>query len=156
MKPGSRTINIEGTRRLPVNIVLVLSLLALGYVISSLMSADDDRIADDSSKIINPKECGQVYHSMRGKRFISGAVSNQRDWAWQVCIFDSGMRATGGSLINSQWVLTRAKFLEFAFSPPPFCLLPIRHNSWLKMSSIFVEEWLRSESAHRLTRKYEI
>jgi secreted trypsin-like serine protease len=75
----------------------------------------------DDAQRINPAECGQLYvptSSAAGdrnveRRFLSGKRANQREWNWQVCLLTDEMKATSGTLINSQWVLTRAKFIEY-------------------------------------------
>jgi hypothetical protein len=62
---------------------------------------------------INPPECG-LLQSSNNKRIQKASDSDQAKWAWQV--FLSGKTQAGtGSLINSQWVLTRAQFNEYFF-----------------------------------------
>jgi hypothetical protein len=109
-----QTYTSESSKKLTFRITLILSLITSAFFISGLMSPKQET---DPTKLTNPKECGRGFSGAKSlrRRFISGVESNQKDWAWQVCIFNSEMKTTGGSLINSQWVLTRAKFLRSAF-----------------------------------------
>ncbi|RMZ99634.1 chymotrypsin-like protease CTRL-1 [Brachionus plicatilis] len=63
---------------------------------------------------INPPECGKRINEIRGKglnKIVNGQIADPEDWGWQVYVqylsFDIQTKC-GGSLINSQWVLTAA------------------------------------------------
>jgi hypothetical protein len=88
----------------------------------------------NDAKSINPKECGLNFTvastlfetdepSEPAKRYLSATLSDQRDWGWMVLLDSSSLTKKAnrsfasdytfsGSLINSQWVLTRAKNAE--------------------------------------------
>jgi hypothetical protein len=73
------------------------------------------RILLDSQQI-NPENCGlrnNETSSLR-KRFLSSTRSNQRDFGWLV-LLSCPNGVMSGNLINSQWVLTRARFSQYVF-----------------------------------------
>jgi hypothetical protein len=65
---------------------------------------------------INPKECGMSLENAANqtdiqRRYLSSDRADQKNWAWHVMLnygTDTGSELQSGSLINSQWVLTRA------------------------------------------------
>jgi hypothetical protein len=65
----------------------------------------------NDAKKLNPPECGLKFTSRTRKRFLSAKLSDQKDWGW-VVLLEAAAQANPtvmvGSLINSQWVLTRA------------------------------------------------
>jgi hypothetical protein len=65
----------------------------------------------NDAKKLNPPECGVKFGPRLGKRFVSGKLSDQKEWGW-VVLLEAAAQANPtvmvGSLINSQWVLTRA------------------------------------------------
>jgi hypothetical protein len=68
---------------------------------------------NDTSEI-NAPECGRLSEeSMRTakKRNLFGQVASLDDtkWAWHVLLIGKAALVNSGSLINSQWVLTRAE-----------------------------------------------
>jgi hypothetical protein len=90
-----------------------LLILALSLCLRSAALAQS---ANDT-KIVNPKECGKINSVAaaqgRRKRFLSSTlVKNQRDWGWLVYL-DGEKSDKTGNLINSQWVLTNAKRVEY-------------------------------------------
>ena len=71
-------------------------------LVSILISAGDR--ADDASNI-NPPNCGK--RPLNTNNLVSGTRAKAGNWAWQVLI-SSGSFICGGSLINSEWVVTAA------------------------------------------------
>jgi hypothetical protein len=89
--------------------------------------------ANDTTSI-NPKECGLNFTvastlfetdepSEPAKRYLSATIPDQRDWGWMVLLDSTPLLKKinktamsdytfSGSLINSRWVLTRAKNAE--------------------------------------------
>jgi hypothetical protein len=79
---------------------------------TSSTTADSEESNEDA-KHINPDECGvrsNKTSSLR-KRFTSSKRANQNDFGWMVLLQGPDGVVTG-SLINSQWVLTRARGIE--------------------------------------------
>lgn len=65
--------------------------------------------AQDSNDTINinPSGCGRR-PIQGGNRIVGGQEAIPGDWGWQIALLDYGTFICGGSLINSQWVLTAA------------------------------------------------
>ena len=75
-------------------------LWALGLAVACV-AGQDKRDATQ----INPHECGVT--ARVAKRYADGQIAPELYFAWHVAIWDLG-KASSGSLINSQWVLTSA------------------------------------------------
>jgi hypothetical protein len=64
---------------------------------------------------VNPEECG--LSSSRANRLVSSKNASANSWPWDVLIYRKYNASTSyyssGSLINSQWVLTRTFETEF-------------------------------------------
>lgn len=71
-------------------------------LVSSSISAGNR--ADDALNI-NPPNCGK--RPLDSNKLVSGTQTKTGDWAWQVLI-STGSFICGGSLINSEWVVTAA------------------------------------------------
>ncbi len=90
----------------------------VGFIIFLVWSLSTIRalrsIKSDDSRSINPDGCGLRYKDMqsRTERFLSNKRSNQKDWAWLAILVDKDNLSNGGSLINSQWIMTSARFAE--------------------------------------------
>ena len=68
--------------------------------------------AQDATQL-NPAGCGRRISDIRpGKRdadkVVGGVRADPEDWGWQITMLLNGRFICGGSLINSQWVLTAA------------------------------------------------
>ncbi|RNA20811.1 Serine ase stubble [Brachionus plicatilis] len=64
-----------------------------------------------NSDIINPTECGRRIDEIKSRdlnKIVGGQVADPEDWGWQTALEHNGIFFCGGSLINSQWVLTAA------------------------------------------------
>jgi hypothetical protein len=91
----------------------LLLVLALSLCLAGAALAQSPRDVYE----INPKECGINHGGGRNrkskyKRFLDSETADQRNWGWLVLLSGPGRRSTSGFLINSQWVLTRAKFAK--------------------------------------------
>jgi hypothetical protein len=93
------------------NILSALILVALFLDLSVVCAQQED-----DSTSINPDVCGltskkvaQLLQS-REKRYTSSQIArNQQDWDWQIILANQNNNDfRGGSLINSQWVLSFA------------------------------------------------
>ncbi len=77
------------------------------------------------AKRVNPEICGRRNNetSSLRKRFLSSTRSNQKDFGWLVLLLGPN-GVMSGNLINSQWVLTCAKFAEYRYidSDYAFCV----------------------------------
>ena len=62
--------------------------------------------------MINPSNCGlrPLASNQIISRIVGGVQAFNGDWPWQVALFRLGGFACGGSLINSQWVITAGKW----------------------------------------------
>lgn len=74
---------------------------------------------------MNPSGCGRRLSDIRpGKReadkIVGGVKANPEDWGWQVAMLYNGRFICGGSLINSQWVVTAAHCVESNLNPSAY------------------------------------
>lgn len=63
--------------------------------------------AQSDSTIINPEGCGRRPLQTRNK-IVGGQEATKHDWGWQIALYRGSSFSCGGSLINSQWVITAA------------------------------------------------
>ena len=69
--------------------------------------------------MINSAGCGRRVSEIDSTHKVVGGVkADPEDWGWQVSMNISGRLACGGSLINSQWIVSagKLKHLIFLFS----------------------------------------
>lgn len=59
------------------------------------------------AKSLNSPNCGQR-PLQSGFKIVGGTQSTPGDWGWQVLMLVRGSFICGGSLLNSQWVITAA------------------------------------------------
>jgi electron transfer flavoprotein alpha subunit len=59
------------------------------------------------AKSLNPSNCGQR-PLVSSTKIVGGTPATAGDWAWQVLMLSNGDFICGGSLINSQWIVTAA------------------------------------------------
>ena len=57
---------------------------------------------------LNPPSCGKSSFVPSSFRVIGGTQANPGDWRWQGQLLILGNFLCGGSLINSEWVVTAA------------------------------------------------
>jgi hypothetical protein len=97
--------------------IIFLLKVWLGLVLSTLCLAARGQEREEDATRVNPPECGKLYEDAArtgGKRFLSSTRAIQRDFGWQVSVSEEDVTHTfGGSLINSQWVLTHAHGIEY-------------------------------------------
>ena len=68
------------------------------------------------SRSINPSNCGRRLYQFRNanssyddaNKIVGGQRAMIGDWGWQIGLKSLGRFICGGSLINSQWVVTAA------------------------------------------------
>ena len=56
---------------------------------------------------LNPSNCGQR-PLLQSIKIVGGTQATAGDWGWQVLMLSNGGFSCGGSLINSQWIVTAA------------------------------------------------
>ena len=59
---------------------------------------------------LNPSNCGQ--RPFQHVKIVGGTRATAGDWGWQVLMLSRGSFICGGSLINSQWIVTAAHCAE--------------------------------------------
>lgn len=68
---------------------------------------------------INPINCGtQPLEKKSSLKIVGGTQAPTGYWGWQVVIYYDGFFTCGGSLINSQWILTAAHCVSGKLSNP--------------------------------------
>jgi hypothetical protein len=97
-------------KNLSLNLVLAALFLTLSLVCGQ---------EEEDAQSINPDVCGLTAKKakivlQREKRHASSQVAgDQREWGWLVLTVTEDGFASSGSLINSQWVLSRALFSKY-------------------------------------------
>lgn len=69
----------------------------------------------NDAKNINPISCGKRTNLrvVRSNKIVGGQQAASEDWTWQVALTNQGKFACGGSLINSQWIVTAAHCIRY-------------------------------------------
>jgi hypothetical protein len=84
-------------------------------VLAAIVACAYAQAAGDA-KALNSSGCGKRLSDFTGKRDADKIVGGNRakpgDWAWQVSIRRGTYHICGGTLINSQWVLTAAHCVD--------------------------------------------
>lgn len=77
-------------------------------IVAALLVSANCQLSDDATRI-NSEGCGRRVSEIDSTHKVVGGVkADPEDWGWQVSMNISGRLACGGSLINSQWVLSAA------------------------------------------------
>ena len=80
--------------------------------------------AQDDSKEINVASCGErPFARAKSDKIVGGQKAKDSDWGWQVGMFRFGSFICGGSLINSQWVLSAAHCVAGSVNPSAYQFL---------------------------------
>lgn len=126
-----------------------------GFIILAFVLATAYAQAPNDAQNLNPPECGRRIDDIKGKRaaddsnkVVGGVVADREDWGWQIALNSSGRLICGGSLINSQWILTAAHCLYYNQNPMYYTIDLGVHDRfslepWAttrKVSKIFVHE----------------
>lgn len=73
----------------------------------------------DTTKL-NPPNCGKRLPRLdpdNGNKVVGGEIADREDWGWQISLNSSGRLICGGSLVNSQWLITAAHCLYYNQNP---------------------------------------
>lgn len=86
--------------------------------------------ADDT---LNPIECGHRLDELGGvtknvARVVGGIEAQPGDWGWQVALNYNSELICGGTLINSQWILTAAKCVYGKTNPQYYSIILGAHD----------------------------
>ena len=99
------------------------------------------RVLDDS-KSINVDGCGrrpfEPEKASLTSRIVNGQIAAVGDWGWQVAMLYNGKFYCGGSLINSQWILTAAHCVERNTNPSGYSFLIGAHNRYIHKMKIII------------------
>ena len=79
-------------------------------LVAALVLSASCQLANDANRI-NPPNCGRRLSDIdpsAPQKIVGGTDAVLGDWGWQVSMNYSGRFICGGSLINSQWILTAA------------------------------------------------
>ena len=83
----------------------------------------------DDSKRINVDGCGRrPFARLANNKIVGGQVANVGDWGWQVALIRNKYFICGGSLINSQWILTAGHCVYENKDPDSYRLLIGAHS----------------------------
>jgi secreted trypsin-like serine protease len=104
-------------------------------VIAALLAAANCQEAGDAQSI-NPAECGirPFAPEDSGDKIVGGKDAIIGDWPWQVSLNQTGSLICGGSLLNSQWVVTAAHCLNYASIPSVYSI-DIGHHDRAKLET---------------------
>ncbi|RNA07973.1 plasma kallikrein [Brachionus plicatilis] len=75
---------------------------------------------------INPPECGRRIEDIKAERLnkiVGGQQADSEDWGWQVALFIDTTYICGGTLIDTEWVITAAECIDERFSLELYNLL---------------------------------
>lgn len=84
-------------------ILFILSLVSNLVLVNSQAPGD--------SKTVNPEGCGKRLNDFPNK-VVGGYPAQVGDWGWQIGLNFFGSHSCGGSLLNSEWVITAAHCLH--------------------------------------------
>lgn len=101
---------------------------------------------------INAPECGRRIDSIRGRlpKIVGGNEADPEDWGWQILLRVRGTFNCGGSLINTEWILTAAHCINRNRKPSDYSVRLGLHNRLNPESySIF-----RTVISYRIHPKY--
>lgn len=88
---------------------MLRTILVVLVVVTAVADVVRSQSADDTKKI-NPPECGRPTKPPRfdpGK-IVGGNETIPNFWNWQVSVMNIIGHNCGGSVLNSQWILTAA------------------------------------------------
>jgi secreted trypsin-like serine protease len=79
------------------------------YIFYSIIFTKTKNIDLSDERNLNPSNCGRrLSQILSGVRIVGGTPATAGDWGWQIILYRSNTFICGGSLINSQWVVTAA------------------------------------------------
>ncbi|RNA13099.1 serine protease 27-like [Brachionus plicatilis] len=87
--------------------------------------------ANSAKSTFNSPECGRRINEIRGERLnkiVGGQQAVPEDWGWQVSLEYLGLFTCGGSLINTEWVITAAHCIDPLNNPSSFSIRLGVHN----------------------------
>ena len=97
---------------------------------------------------LNPSGCGRRISDITGKRdadkVVGGVKADPQDWGWQVLMMYNGRFICGGSLINSQWVVTAAHCVSSNLNAAPYTFDLGLHDRNAK------ESWVTSRTVSKV------
>ena len=94
---------------------------------------------------INPSNCGERPITNSPTRIVGGTEAINGDWGWQILLEYNGQFICGGSLINTEWIVTAAHCVYGKVSQPSLFTIKLgthnrgTTNSWeVKRTGIIV------------------
>ncbi|RNA43616.1 chymotrypsin-like protease CTRL-1 [Brachionus plicatilis] len=80
---------------------------------------------------INPPECARRIDDIKAERLnkiVGSQQADPEDWGWQVALFIDTTYICGGTLIDTEWLITDAECIDERFSLELYNLLFGLHN----------------------------
>ena len=99
-----------------------------GFILLTVLLARINAQDLDDSKKINVEGCGRRPFANVNEKIVGGQKAKVGDWGWQVALKRDGEFRCGGSLINSQWILTAAHCVRGSTIPSDYTMLIGAHN----------------------------
>lgn len=99
--------------------------------------------APGDSKTVNPEGCGKRLNDFPNK-VVGGYPAQVGDWGWQIGLNFFGSHSCGGSLLNSEWVITAAHCLHGFGSPSYFSITLGYHDRFTP------NQWSTTRKASKL------
>lgn len=100
----------------------------------------------NDTKNVNSVMCGQRVRNGEKLpyKIVGGNIAAPGDWGWQVAMLFSGRFTCGGSLINSQWILTAAHCVYGRNFPSLFSFAIGLHDRF------FPEKWSEKRKVSKI------
>lgn len=83
---------------------------------------------------VNPSQCGvrlnNNKHVGQPDKVVGGSPATPGDWGWQITMNYNGRLMCGGSLLNTEWILSAAHCTDRRTNPSPYTILVGAHNRY--------------------------
>jgi len=97
-------------------------------ILAVLLGVCHSQLVNDA-KSVNPVGCGRRLNDFPNK-IVGGYPAQTGDWGWQIGLNYNGRHTCGGSLINSEWIITAAHCL-YGRTNPSYYTVNLGYNDRL-------------------------